>query len=855
MRTSSTVGEGPPPSAVGLRTLDDLAAGLRALRVWSGLSFRDLHRAVVRVRRERGVAELPSYNTVYRCLQPGRTRVDIELVVDIAGALGAGDQAVEWRNACAMISGQTVEAAVVSVQDALPAAAEAFVGREAELGLLTGLDPAAPAVIAVDGMAGIGKTCLVTHAAQRLLAAHRYDVCLWVDLRGYDQQLPPADPAAVLDGFLRRLGVAGHEISHLDLDRRAARFRQALAGRTALVVLDNAASVDQVRPLLPGVPGTSTLVTSRRHLVELPADHRIELGVLTPGESVQLLLSGAKVAPGERTPLQIVELLGHLPLAVALLAGRIRSTPEWTLDDQLVRLVERRQSLAVDSGIELALAASYDRLDPARQRLLRMIAQHPGQDLDSYAVAAVAGIDLAAVEAGVGDLVDHHLVQRRPAGRIALHDLIRLFARDRARNDDPPRQRQDALTRLLDHYRYTGARAADLHSPHPGDYDHLLADPGLPGPALPDSEAAARWLEAERINLLSLALHAANHGLASYTGDLSWILLRFLDVGAYYDDAELLHGTAVAMLDGPAAANARWGLGIVHRWHGHLTLARQEYVAALEVAREHGDQAMIGRIRMALGTVSWELGRYTEAAEHNAAALVACVASGQRTRAGMTHNNLGGIFLQCGRIDEAAEHFRSARTIAREMSDVLGEARIEGHLGAAAAEAGRYAEALEHYDRALELVRAQGNRTLEGFDLNRRGDALRGLGRLDEALDLHHQALAIAAEVAYLGGLLVARNSLGETLLALGRPADAADEHRTALGLAESCGNRFEEARAHDGLARALAGVGSAEDARDHWRRALTVFSELGSPRAREVSARLAAADPEPAWRRRSPGA
>lgn len=837
MPNSSTAGNGPPPSAAGLRTYDELAAGLQALRIWSGLSFRDLHKSVVRDRRERGIPELPSYNTVYRCLQSGRTRFDIELIVDIARALGAGEHAAEWRHACAVASGQILEAGVVSVQDTLPADTDLFVGRADELAvLLADVDPAVAFVAAVEGMAGVGKTCLVTHAAHLLTG---YDICLWVDLRGYDPQLPPADPAAVLDGFLRRLGVPGREISRLDLNRRSERFGRALAGRTALVVLDNAASLEQVRPLLAGVPGSITFVTSRRRLADLPADHRIEVGVLSPDESVELLLGDSDRLPDDGTPLQIVELLGHLPLAVALLAGRIRSTPNWTLEDQLARLVERQESLAVEGGLELALATSYDRLGADRQRLLRLIAQHPGQDLDAYAVAALAGTDLPAAEAGIRDLAAHHLVQTTPGGRIALHDLIRLFARDRARNDDPPRQRQEAVVQLLDHYRYTAARAADLHSPHQGDYDRVLIDPGTPSPPLPDQDAATGWLEAERTNLIGLAMYASNHGLASYTGDLSWILLRFLDVAAYYDDAELLHGTAVALLDGPAAANARWGLGIVHRWHGHLSLARQEYLAALEVAREHGDQAMLGRILLALGAVTWELGRYADAAEHNEEALAASQACGQRTRAGMAHNNLGGIYLQWGRFDEASEQFRAALPIARETSDRLGEARILAHLGIAATESGRYADALEHHQGALDLIREQGNRTLEGFALNNYGDALRGLGRLDEAIDLHRQALALAEQVDYLGGILGARNSLAETLLALGRAGDAQDEHRTALTLAESCGNRFEEARAHDGLAHALAALGSADDARDHWRRALALFTELGSPRARTIAARL----------------
>ncbi|WP_425829598.1 tetratricopeptide repeat protein [Kribbella sp. DT2] len=839
-------------SAAGLRTYDELAAGLRALRVWSGLSFRDLHRRVVAARRERGVPELPVYNTVYRCLQPGRTRIDIELIADIVRAFGAADHEAEWRQACAVASGEILESGVVSVQDTLPAGTTVFIGRGDELRLLlTRPDPAAATLIAVEGMAGVGKTCLVTHAAHLLTGEHGHEACLWVDLRGYDPQLPPADPTAVLDGLLRRLGVPGQEISRLGLEARRERFRQALTATTALIVLDNAASEEQVRPLLAETPGSITLVTSRRHLTGLPADHRIELGVLTAAESVELLLGDAGSRPDDRSGAgptvrddsraseQIVELLGHLPLAVALIASRIRSTPDWTLDDQLTRLVERQEGLAVEDGIELALASSYDRLSSGRQRLLRLIALHPGQDLDAYAAAALGGVELPEAERGLDDLAAHHLVQRSSAGRITLHDLIRLFARDRSRNDDPPRQRQEAMTRLLDHCRYTAARAADLLSPHRGDYDDQLIGPGTPSPPLPDRDAAAYWLETERTNLIGLALHAAGNGQASYTGDLSWILLRFLDVGAYCDDAELLHGTAVALLDGRAAANARWGLGIVHRWHGHLELAQREYLTALEIAQQHNDQALLSRVRLALGVVSGQMGRYEDAAGHFRQALSASEASGQRSRCGIAHNNLGAICLNWGRIDEAIGHLRTALVIAREMSDRPTEARVLGHLGIAATGARRCAEALDYHAQMLDLARQEGNPALEGFGLNNRGDTLRALGRLSEAADMHRQALALAEEVSLVVGILEARNSLGETLLALGQADAARAEHQTVLSLVESCRNRPEEGRAHDGLAQALIALGADAEAQQHLRRALNLLTEVGSPRADQIAAQL----------------
>ncbi|WP_185448538.1 hypothetical protein [Kribbella qitaiheensis] len=195
---------------------------------------------------------MPVYDTVYRCLQPGRSRLDVELVVDVVRALTDDQAAARWRQAYQAITGTAADAAVVNVCDRLPDDRPGFTGRAAELRRLCELSASTqPVVVVIDGMAGVGKTSLAIRAAHRMALPA---VVFTVDLRGHDPARSPADPGAVLDGFLKSLGLRGGQLAGLDLAARTARFRDLLLGKRALILLDNAASADQLLPLLPGTP-------------------------------------------------------------------------------------------------------------------------------------------------------------------------------------------------------------------------------------------------------------------------------------------------------------------------------------------------------------------------------------------------------------------------------------------------------------------------------------------------------------------------------------------------------------------------------------------------------------------------
>ena len=363
---------GEPPDPAGVSTFDELSARLRQLREWAGNpSYATIRRRVVAARAARGLPKSeqePGRTTVYECFQPGRRRLDVELVADIVHVL-LGDEARigQWRQACQVVLGRASRASIVTAAGVLPGDLAEFTGRNDELNRVVGLadrdNASAGALICViKGMPGVGKTQLAIHAGHILLQrGHLTDVQLFVNLRGYDPDQPSADPAAVLDSFLRILGFPGNQIQRLDLAGRTAKYRELLAGKQALVVLDNAASEDQVRPLFSLSRTCLHLVTSRRELSDLENATQIPLEVFNHDEALDFLrgMVGAdRIETEPEDAARIVELCGRLPYDLAVTAGDVRRRVAWSLADH----VERLESFPRDEAIRPAFAASYESL-------------------------------------------------------------------------------------------------------------------------------------------------------------------------------------------------------------------------------------------------------------------------------------------------------------------------------------------------------------------------------------------------------------------------------------------------------------------------------------------------------------
>jgi tetratricopeptide (TPR) repeat protein len=856
------------------------------------MSYRAVHRELVRDRAARRVPERPVLNTVYRCFQPGRARLDIELVVDIARLLlavggvpeeAADEVAEQWRQTCWLIAGMASAATIVSVADTWPADLPSFTGRHDELRRILQIEDTRGWVIA--GMPGVGKTRLAIRAGHLLTAAGRFtDVRLAVDLRGYDPDKPPADPNAVLEGFLRRLGVGSDQIQHLGLAERTAKYRQLLHGRNALVLLDNAASAEQVRPLLPAEQGSLVLISSRRQLPDLPSTRSLVLDVLTSDEAVGLLRDATGAVDAESgIAAKIAELLGHLPLALAVVAGRIRADPEWTLADHLERLQHHGHSLRLDSGVEVAISLSYRDLPADQQRAFRLLALHPGADITPHAAAALTGTDLDEACRLLEQLTAASLMQRPTPGRNRFHDLIRTYARSRAYDEDPAAARRAGLARLGEQYLHTAARTMDLLYPDEQDRRPRVPEPATPEVELPEPAAARAWLDAERTNLLAVATHLVQDGATFMR--FSAILHRHLAVTGRYADARLLHEQTVAAArrngdvatevgalvnlgeldvrtgqyeqvidgmqraldlgDGRAerdnVARALRYLGLASQFTGRYERAADYYQRALTLSRETGDRIGEASGLGNLGVIYQLAGRYELAAEHHRQAMVVFETVGAVENKARALDNLGVIERLTGHYEQAAEHHRQALVLFVDTGSIEGQATALDNLGVIERLTGHYEQAGEYHRRALALSRQIGDPDDEARALNNLGDLAHRTGRHDESVGHYEWSLSLYRDLGDPAGQAKAFNGIGEVALAIGDHARALAAHAEAHMHASKIGQQQEQARACAGLGDVHHHLGEADEAREQWQHALALYEELGVPEAGELRVRLAA--------------
>jgi tetratricopeptide (TPR) repeat protein len=860
-----TFTERPDPGQAG--TLDDLVERLRLLKVWAGDPSYEL--IAGRVKAEwtaagRPAGELPGKNTIADCFRAGRRRLNHELVAAVVWALHPDvGYVTQWRQALQVIGGKTQAAAQVRVQDRLPSDLAAFTGRTTELDQLRHVlhhgqrEGGAVVISAIEGMAGVGKTQLAIHAGHLLAREQRFDRVLFVNLRGFhpDPAQPPADPAAVLDGFLRLLGVPGQQIPH-DLAARATTYRGLLAGTRTLVLLDNAATAEQVRPLLPHTPGCLVLVTSRRSLTDLhPATH-LMVDVFNPDEAREFLTRAAPQVPVGDDPgaaARIAARCGYLPLALGLVAGHLRTTPGWTLTDHADRLDERHHQRRLDTGVELAFDLSYQHLPADQQRLLRLAALHPGQDLDTYAAAALADTDLDTAQANLQHLHRDYLLHQGTPGRYTFHDLVRAYATSRASDEDPPPQRRAAQTRLFDYYLVTAAAAVNTRYPAEAHRRPRIPPPTTPTPDLTNPDTALAWLDTERPTLVAVAGHTAAHGWPTHTIRLSRTLFRYLD-GGHHTDALTVHGHAYHAArhtgDPTGQAHAGTALGIAHWRLGRHGPAAGHLQQALDLFRQADDPAGQARAQHNLGIVEGQSGRYRTAVDHYAQALVLVRQAGDRTGEALLLTSLGTVETRLGHYRTAVGHYAQALVLARQAGDRDGEARILNNLGNVEVRSGCYGPAADHLQQALILNRQIGNRDGEASALDSLGILHTRLGQPDHATEHHQQALTIFRETGAREGEAWALNGLGEADHTAGRTTDALAHHTAAHTIAADIGDREQQARAHTGLGHAHQTLGNPTQALHHYQHALTLYTDLDVPEADQVRAQLTALDnPSPEQR------
>jgi tetratricopeptide (TPR) repeat protein/transcriptional regulator with XRE-family HTH domain len=867
------------------------------------------------LRRLRRAAGSPSYRALARragyspaalsAAAGGTTFPSLSVTLAYVGACGGPTE--EWADRwCELDAKLAAERADPGAPAAGPPAARiprelppdvyAFTGRAGELAELDRiLDEGDPAtvVVAVSGTAGVGKTALAVHWAHRV--AGRYpDGQLYVDLHGYGPE-QPTEPGEVLAGFLRALGVPALDVPY-ELAERSALYRSLLADRAALILLDNAASAEAVRPLLPGSRSCLVLVTSRDALPGLVARdgaRRIDLPLLPPHEALELMstLVGARVAGEPSAAEQLVAACARLPLALRVAAELAVARPASRLAELVTELGDEQSRLdRLDAGTDertavgTVLSWSYHRLPPPAATLFRWLGLHPGPDLDAPAAAALAGTATGEARRLLDVLVRAHLVEPLGPAGYGQHDLLRGYAARRAAQEDPPDDRRAAVTRLLDHYLASAVAAMDVLVPaqRDGRPRGPWTAPAAPAPVTPADARA--WLDGHRAVLATAIGFSAGRGFPWHAWQLAETVWWYQDARGYHPEALATQRFALAAArargDRPEEASTLHHIGTIFRRWGRYAEAAEHFRQALAIQRETGDEAGVGQTLAGLGVLYRRQGRLREAMEHYRQALDIHGAVGDRLGTGWALGNLGIVHDQLGRYAEAVEYHRQALDVLRELQEWAGVAITLGNLGVTYGWLGRYPEAVDHLEQSLAMLRENGDRTPEADFLhelglvqfrwegperaypyftralamhrelgNREGEAVTlaclGLAyaqaeRWDEALRHSRQALDIAREIGDRRVEGWALDGVGKTLGGLGQWVAAGHHHEAALALAEQLDDRYGRARALDGLARTRLGTGDLAQARRYWEEALAQLAGMAVPEADELRERLA---------------
>lgn len=685
----------------------------------------------------------------------------------------------------------------------LPAAPHGFTGRTAELSVLDGLLPGrgrsggAVPIAAISGTAGVGKTALAVHWAHRV--RDRFpDGQLYANLRGHAHG-PPATPIEVLAQFLSALGVPAERVP-VDLDTASALYRTLMTDRRTLVLLDNVAGPEQIRPLLPAGPGCLVVVTGRDRMAGLVAAHgarQLTLDVLSPEEAVELLarvLGPERVRAEREAAGEFAKLCVHLPLALRIAAANLADQPWSGLEDHVAELragnllaalaVQGDEQTAVRTAFDLSCAA----LPAEARRLFRLLSLVPGADVGTEAVAALAGTAPEEASRLLDRLAGAHLVEHHAPGRYRFHDLLRRYAAEQAERHEPAGDRDTALRRLYDWYlRAVDGAARSL-------YPHMLRLPVPATPAGPPAgpAGASAWLDAELDNLVAAVRHAARTG----PRPAAWLL------------ADALRG---------------------YFW---MSMRRVEWQAVAEAglaaAEGAGEPRARAATRLSLGDLHFRQGRYQEAVRHYAHALLLARRAGWVEAQAAVLGNLGCVYWQAGRLGDAAARFGRGLALSRSVGQPAGEAVALGNLGLVHWEMGRLARAAEHYTLALSRYRRIGSDYGEAINLANLGQVQRVRGRPAEAAEVLTRALALHHEAGNRGSEAEAHSRLALAQCDLGRRTEALDHARTGLALAREAGDPRTEAEALAALASVHHRLGHRQDAVRHYRQALDLTRETG---------------------------
>ena len=756
-----------------------------------------------------------------------------------------------------------VAAAETPIPRQLPGDVHGFIGRGRELASLEELltRESSPArLIVVVGTAGAGKTALAvrfSHAAR----ARFPDGQLFVNLRGYDAG-PPLAPAAALERFLRALGVAAPAIP-ADLEERSELFRSLLAERRMLVVLDNAATAGQVRPLLPGEPGCLVVVTSRGRLSALSAREgarRVDLGLLAEAEAVALIdavTRGYRTGDDPAQVAQLARLCARLPLALRIAAERAAVRPQMPLTELIGDL--RGESSLWDAlsdddeqeagTVRAVFAWSYRALPPAAARAFRLLGVHPGPDLSTQAATALLDEPPERVRGLLDALAGAHLIEQVAPQRFQFHDLLRAYAADQAGLEESDETRNAALRRLAEWYLLTATAAVRAVYPAFFDPPPLAADPATIRPAeFEHGSAAMEWFRAERANLLAITWAAYAAGFDDIATQLPDVLFLVYEADSAFDDAresaEIGLNAARRRGDRAVEARALRVLGAAHKISGALDKAAECYRDSLAILEDFDlpNETMVSA--NALGLVQLERRALPEAATLFARTGDLAQATGAHLRAAIALDNLAAVHLEAGRYAPARDLAAQALTAFQQTgADAQSIAEPLLHLARIHRETGDLAQAESYLNQESDALLGIRSLALECAVLLEHARLEHALERDEQALETYWLALQRQRSLGDRRREATAYTGLGRVMLQLGRAQEAVDFHHRAIALRRTHPDAYLRAEALSALADALDAVDQPAQARTARSEARPLLDAFDDPRATSLREQLQEAD------------
>ncbi|MCA1708369.1 MAG: tetratricopeptide repeat protein, partial [Actinobacteria bacterium] len=580
-------------------------------------------------------------------------------------------------------------------------------------------------ISAIAGTAGVGKTALVVHWAHRV-REHFPDGQLFVNLRGYDPG-PPMSSEQALEEFLRALGVPAERIP-AGVEERAALYRSLLDGRRILIVLDNANSTEQVRPLLPGSPTCCAVVTSRSRLAGLvirDGATRVTLDLMYATEANALLrdiIGETRVAAEPEATAELASRCAYLPLALRIAADRAVTHPRTPLTDLVSELTgehDRWDLLSTydeedeSSAVGVVFSWSYRALPSGAARAFRLLGLHAGPAISAPAAAALTDSSTAAARRLLDILVGTHLIEETGRDRYRLHDLLRVYAADRAKAEETDQDRAAAVRRVLTWYLHTGEAANRVLNPHrrrvPLDPPEVACTPL----EFTTYDQALDWCETERANLVVATHQAAETGEHLIACKLPLALWDFFSLRKHWADLRSTHRISLVaaqyLHNRQGEAWAWGGLGFIYFYLQQPEEALIHYQHALPICQEIDEPWCEAIALLGLGGAYFFLGQYEEALDHSERALRICRLIDDTWSHALALLTIGNVYRKRQNFEDVLRYFQQALTVASAAHDRSGEAMALHNLGDTYRDLRRFEDAREYFQRAYTLYREIGD--------------------------------------------------------------------------------------------------------------------------------------------------